>query len=386
MQNVSSWRAPFLSSRRARLDAIIVPASRPASSLQPIINLATSLGAFLAVLCSSDTKAEHVAERVAQVPGARSLIIQIPLGWMHSGFPIRTSDPEFRLANADRESDLSLKRNLGLLLARLHGWNKVAFLDDDITLSDIDNITRLAWQLDRNQVAGMVVPEHPDNSVVCHARRLAGLFQDVFLTGAALGVHCNSLPLSFFPDIYNEDWFFAAKEAAARKLPHVGEATQVKYNPYDSPDRARQQEFGDLLAEGLYALIGKNEANAPFGEQLGGATKAYWSQFIDARHDVITEAKSLLNETANQNGKNGHITSALASLAAAESQLDTLTPDICVNFIDAWRDDLDDWKKFSTGVSNVGSTREAMNFLQLKTWTWVEFGEISVETAVATAA
>ena len=57
----------------------------------------------------------------------------------------------------------------------------------------------------------MVVPQHPDNSVVCHARRLAGRFQDVFVSGAVLGVHCNSLPLSFFPDIYNEDWFFFAE-------------------------------------------------------------------------------------------------------------------------------------------------------------------------------
>jgi hypothetical protein len=36
-------------------------------------------------------------------------------------------------------------------------------------------------------VAGMIVRKHPDNSVVCHARRDAGLQQDVFLTGAALG-------------------------------------------------------------------------------------------------------------------------------------------------------------------------------------------------------
>ena len=93
--------------------------------------------------------------------------------------------------------------------------------------------------------------------MVCHARRDARLPQDVFLTGAVLGVHCNNLPLSFFPDIYNEDWFFFAREAASRDLRQVGQATQIEYNPYASPDRARQEEFGDLLAEGLYALIGE---------------------------------------------------------------------------------------------------------------------------------
>jgi hypothetical protein len=318
--------------------------------------------------------------------GARSLIIQIPDGWNHESFPTQTSNAAFHLPSGGRVSDLSLKRNLGLLLARLHGWNKVAFLDDDITLSENNDIARLAWQLDRHRVAGMVVRKHPDNSVVCHARRLAGLFQDVFVTGAALGVHCNSLPLSFFPDIYNEDWFFVAKEAAARKLPRVGEAIQAQYNPFDSPDRARKQEFGDVLAEGLYALIGENKAGVLLVEKLIGATRAYWSQFIDARHDVIIEAKRLLNETGSQNINNALITSALASLAAAESQLETITPDICVNFIDAWRDDLDDWQKFSTGVSNVGSTREAMDFLQLETWIWAQFGVISVEAAAVAKA
>ena len=65
--------------------------------------------------------------------------------------------PGVQKANADRKSDLSAKRNIGLLLARLHGWNKIVFVDDDITLSRTDNIARLAGQLDRHQVAGMIV-------------------------------------------------------------------------------------------------------------------------------------------------------------------------------------------------------------------------------------
>ena len=123
----------------------------------------------------------------------------------------------FRAANANRQSDLSAKRNIGLLLARLHGWNKIIFLDDDITLSGTDNLARLAWQLDRSQVAGMIVRNYPDNSVVCHARRDARLPQDVFLTGAVLGVHCNNLPLSFFPEAGSEDFL------GLRTWPMVGD-------------------------------------------------------------------------------------------------------------------------------------------------------------------
>jgi hypothetical protein len=361
-------------SRPGRLDAIIVPASRPASCLQPAIKLAAQLGVLLVVLCSKQTRADQVADWVSTSPRARALVVDIPKGWGHPKFPIQTSSQAFKAANADRASDLSAKRNIGLLLARLHGWNKIAFLDDDITVSETESVTRLVAQLDRHQVAGMIVREHPDNSVVCHARRDAGLWQDVFLTGAALGVHCNSLPLSFFPDIYNEDWFFFAHEAASRQLPCVGCAKQPEYKPYAKPERAQREEFGDLLAEGLYALMAEEHEGLPFGKQLGAATAEYWSRFIEARREVLTETMTLLGRRLDWDPNIGRLRAALESLTAAKDQLGTLTPELCVNFLEAWQDDLNEWQTFSTAANNVGSTREAMDFLQLWTWTRAEFG------------
>jgi hypothetical protein len=373
--DVSQYPAPSIRSTKGRLDAIIVPASRPASFLQPAIELAAYFGMFLVVLCSKHTRVEQVARRVARTPRARALIVPIPEGWVHSGFPTRTSAETFKEPNAHRVSDLSAKRNLSLLLARLRGWNKIAFVDDDITLSRTDNIPRLAGQLDDHQVAGMRVRRFPDNSVVCHARRLAGFDQDVFVTGAVLGVHCNSLPLSFFPDIYNEDWFFFADEAATRSLPRVGHAMQAEYDPFDHPGRARSEEFGDLLAEGLYAWIGGNDPDVPFDEQLCGATTSYWSRFIDARHELIAETKSELSRFTDP-AASGFVSDAVNSLTAAENQLDTITADLCVNFVEAWRDDRAQWQRFSNTVSNVDSVRAAMNLLELRNWTLAEFGVV----------
>jgi hypothetical protein len=265
---------------------------------------------------------------------------------------------------------LSGKRNLGLLLARLHGWNKIAFVDDDIKVSRPDHIARLAGQLDEHQVVGMVVREFPDNSVVCHARRLARFSQDVFVTGAVLGIHCSGFPLSFFPDIYNEDWFFFAEKAANRRLPSAGTAVQTKYDPFETPDRASREEFGDLLAEGLYALIGSNPALS-LNEQLEAATAAYWSEFIDARRRMLTETMDVLAEVLDRDPANHRAPCALASLAAAESQLEVISRELCVGFLQAWQDDLADWQMFCSSVNVVGSTQEIMDFLGLKTWTQV---------------
>ncbi len=101
-------------------DAIIVPTSRAAFCLQPAINLAARLDVLLVVLCSKQTRADHMAERVSSSPRGRALIVDLPKTWRHPNFPTRTSNEVFRKANGYPESDLSAKRNIGLLLARLH--------------------------------------------------------------------------------------------------------------------------------------------------------------------------------------------------------------------------------------------------------------------------
>jgi glycosyltransferase involved in cell wall biosynthesis len=378
-RDVSRLPPPPLRSRRARLDAIIVPASRP-SCLQRTIELSAFLQAHLVVLCSRDAKVDNVVEQVSKSPGAKSLVVEISESWNHPGLPGRTSSLAFLKASNHRQSDLSAKRNIGLLLARLRGWSKIVFIDDDITSLENADILRLARQLEYHQVAGMVIKKHPDNSVVCHARRLAGLWQDVFVSGAVLGVRCNDLPLSFFPNIYNEDWFFFAKEAAAHKLPSVGYAKQAEYDPFASPNRARWEEFGDIVAEGLYALFGAQGRRVPFDKRLDMATKTYWSCFIEDRRNVINEVIKALYRSLRDDPNNGHICSAINSLAAAKRQLkDTIKPEVCVNFLDAWREDLTHWQRFSSRVNVAGSIHEAMEFLHIETSAWAQLGTSAVD-------
>ena len=173
--------APPLS-RSARLDAVIVPTSRGATALDGAVHLATSMDATVVALCSKRTLAHEVDARFARVPGARVLAIDVPAGYRHDLLPIRTVAPRFRSASYPRRTDLSLKRNLGLLLARLRDWGRILFLDDDIGDSVHGRPTglpaataqRLAAALNHHQIAGLACRDFPDNSVVCHARRLAG--------------------------------------------------------------------------------------------------------------------------------------------------------------------------------------------------------------------
>jgi hypothetical protein len=90
----------------------------------------------------------------------------------------------------------------------------------------------------------------------------------------------------------------------------VGQASQLTYNPYARPDRARREEFGDLLAEGLFALMGHVDPSVRFGELLRAADESYWSRFIEARHNLITETMTLLSDAAERSGDHERISSA----------------------------------------------------------------------------
>jgi hypothetical protein len=163
--------------------------------------------------------------------------------------------------------------------------------------------------------------------------------------------------LPFFPDIYNEDWLFFVEHAAKGELPCVGHARQLEYEPFSDPQRAVREEFGDLLAEGLYALIGT-------GERLSRATQSYWETFADARQTLFDEIVEDLRMLGDQRGKSGDELDASCPRTGGAHQSRAL----CVSFLDAWRDDRLRFQRIATGLSNVGSFADAFDILGLKNW------------------
>ena len=80
--------------------------------------------------------------------------------------------------------DLSLKRNLGLLIARTAGWERILFLDDDIDVPNPSELEVVAAAADQFDAVGLHNTGFEDNSVVCHALRHIGGKQDTFVGGA----------------------------------------------------------------------------------------------------------------------------------------------------------------------------------------------------------
>jgi hypothetical protein len=291
---------------------------------------------------------------MAAEAGAEAFALDLPAR-NPLGITFATStDDELAAASPGWTRDLSMKRNIGLILARLRGWTRLMFLDDDIVGVNEYDVAALAAALDGHNVSALIPEEFPDNSVACHAHRLGGGRQDVFASASGIGVRCDREDLPFFPNIYNEDWFFFSKDAASHKIAKVGVSYQIAYDPYENPLRAAQEEFGDLLAEGLYARL-------DIHEDIASVDTDYWETFIGRRmtfHDRVAASLATCDdqETAVR---------ARNSIRAAQEQLDRITPGLCQRFVDSWQADLAEWRRYLSKLPRTDSIKGAFEFLGL---------------------
>lgn len=340
------------------LDAIIVPGTRPAAYLDHAVTLARAAKCSLVILCSHYLHGQEVEEYLNARSFSRAIVIDLPSGYSHPLFEFRRLielKGQLPPVRANHVTDLSMKRNIGLVLAKMLGWQRIFFLDDDIRDIAYPDLQRTVDMLGSYSAAGMWVTEFPDNSIVCHANRMTGGSQDVFVSGAALAVDCKS-DIGFFPDIYNEDWLFFFDAASEGKLGNSYlNATQLYYYPFANADRAAWQEFGDVLAEGLYSLL-------HLGMNISHATPTYWSFFREARRDFL--------ETTHSRAQDGSLDiqhDITASLQSALKCLAGIDPYLLARYVEAWRRDLKDWKRRWAKIQVVSTVNEALETLGLAT-------------------
>lgn len=310
---------------------MIVPASRPANWLRTATELAAVLECALVVLCSRQIAAREVTALGEQLQMTTVAVdIEVGIGIT----PRLATSVALEGSPLERLSDAGTKRNLGLLLARVAGWRNVLFLDDDIYAVDSSDVNGAVSLLDRYCAVGLDNVGFPDNSVVCHAHRAVGGLQDQFVGAGALAV----APLrtrSFFPRIYNDDWFFVIGQSVPPELAVSGRAKQAEFDPFADPERARREEFGDCLAEGLYWLLDRRR-------RIEGADREYWRHFLARRRRFLDRLLWLANRPVEYHAPRERL---LASLEAAKATNALVTPGLCEEYLELWRSDLVTWRR-----------------------------------------
>jgi hypothetical protein len=338
--------------RRVKIDAIIVPTVRHPANLRDAAELAIASNCPLVTLHSGKWTSAAVAAR--RLPPQTDLIaIDMPAG-------VRLRLPDFQtarvLANTrfHHAADTSPKRNLGLMLCHMLGWKHVVFLDDDIEISDPVDLELAAGLLDTHNIVGLFVDGFPDNSVVCHAYRLAGGPQKSFIGGGAIVVEVERT-CSFFPDIYNDDWFYMLDDTAGLQpvAAATGRVIQRPYDPFHNPERARAEELGDVLAEGVFWLLDQ-------GKSVQDADLRHWRDFLVRRKTFINNVLGLVYGADIEPSEKRRIAEALK---AARGRLEFITPSLCRDYLQALAADRRLWQSHMASLQVQPSRRAALGQL-----------------------
>lgn len=318
------------------VDLLVVPSSRPNGFLREAIRLAQHLECVLLVLASGRCSATQIMAQQAQYLPDHLVAVDLPPGYA-AGERVVQFEVDRLVAERRplRRSDISVKRNLALLIGRYTGAERMLFLDDDIVVPDWVDILRASSALnERFAAVGMEVRGFPDNSVVCHANRLTGGDQDTFVGGGALMLDPQRAN-AFFPDVYNEDWFFLLESAITRSIAITGVVAQRLYDPFASPARAEREEFGDVLAEGIYWLLDEKRL-------LSEANEDYWGEALQRRRKLIGQIIARQDQAAVPPLERKRMVDALK---AAEAVRQSIRPQHCAAYVRQWSEDQESWAK-----------------------------------------
>lgn len=228
----------------------------------------------------------------------------------------------FRFANKFKPKnwDLPLKRNLMLFFAKNNLFDKVLFIDDDIFKINKNILKKGFISLDKLNLTGCLIKNFPDTSVIGHIEHFYGDKYHPFISGSFLFINIKKLN-SFFPLIYNEDWLFMIKSILENKIGKFGNIYQKQYNPFENMNRIVMQEFGEIIAEGLFELIYEHDYQNRFNSM-------FWDKYINYRKSYVNQ---LLNIAQDK-----HKIFIYKSLSLANN----ITSYECLKFIEYWEKDL----------------------------------------------
>jgi len=368
-----------------RPGAIVVPTARPASAVRSglgfAVGLASKVNCPLVVLVSGaaadaralqalraqlaahgsaapDTLVVHVAE--AATAETRFVVDALP---MSTAYWDRAGGQNPCLS----APDIGRKRNFAILLARSMGWDTLLLLDDDVFV-DVDGqgrrhrphevtldvrtlragVAEITGSFARHGVVGWTMRDFDDNSVVCRMRHELEYPQEQFIGGGALLVRVDA-STPFFPTIYNDDWLFLLAQSRSRPAGAMwlegGALHQDIYDPYE-PRRARSEELGDILAEGLFSHV------VPGSPAFELGSERFWKGAFAERRAFQQQLKSAVQHSGHQDKE---------SMSAALKALDDIHLSLRRNadasareftrFTDLWQQDLADWsERLNSGV------------------------------------
>ncbi len=346
------------------IDAIIVPTVRSAQQLRYAARLAADAHCQLVILYT-ESFPPGLTPVLAELEQGKAAVLALGSGVTHRLLDLAAGIPQSLVSSC--ALDISRKRNLGLLIGRICGWKRMLFLDDDIRRLSMVKLRSAADLLRKYPVVGLRVIKYPDASAVGHARRLTGHRQEPFISGGSLLVDPQRLD-GFFPPVYHEDWLCTINHLRRGEVAVAGTVGQLAYKPFTTSERARLEEFGDILTFGLLWLVHARHGKSDAESVLAMAEYDYWREATKPRfwEEILEQRATLLGNIASRlESMSPHGPAPLQSVKAAQQRCGELAAAEFVSFTEKWLDSLAVWRSLLSRLGHADSVGKALAELGL---------------------
>ena len=364
-----SAKVPDSAGSAAAVNGIVVPTIRSAERLRSAVDLAAGLRCQLVVLCT-DKFPDRLSSVLAKLQPGMATVVALSSDDGQRRLDLGPGVPQSLVSGC--ALDISRKRNLGLLIGRACKWTSMLFLDDDIRRINAEKLSSAAALLAGYPVVGLQVKKYPDASVVGHARRLTGHYNEPFISGGSLLVDPQRLH-GFFPAVYHEDWLCLINNLRLGEVAIGGSVGQLPYRPFTTPERAKIEEFGDILASGMLWMVhaaSKTRAGQPFGQDgvRAATAREYWHAATERRfwESILVQRFILLGNIIERlKLKSALDTDAarLESVIASYERCGQLSSREFVTFVDSWLDGLGAWQARMATIPPADSVHQALTAL-----------------------
>jgi hypothetical protein len=108
------------------------------------------------------------------------------------------------------------------------------------------------------------------------------------------------------------------------------EAVQLLYDPFSDPERARQEQFGELIAGGIYWLL-HHENKGP-----EHANEAFWEEHKERRLKLVSDLTNLCQHFLSYQN-------LVPALLAIHHRLEEISPPLLALYVTSWLKDLQSW-------------------------------------------
>lgn len=194
----------------------------------------------------------------------------------------------------DETWNLGIARNFALDNSTLLGYEKILFVDDDISGFDARKIEEGFSALTEHNFVSCILKGFEDDSILGHIAKQVGVIDDgpKMLSGGFLFLSPTSISHRFY-NIYNEDWILQLLEKDKEQiiLPY-SVLHDAEQNVNWTLDQAIFQEFGEIVVEGLLENVNALSMNYSF-----------WESMLELRIQFIEEILEYSIKERSQHGQ-----------------------------------------------------------------------------------